>query len=258
MPFLSKQVFAIVALFWGVSSFGQTVEFHIKAATQSGDWNNKEDIVNVKVGDTLKIVNHDSISHALHTEDDAPFKHTKAIKPNKSLNITVLAPYSAEKSGPLHDHESEANFWINSTAVADVVSLSHVLTAYSSVQKPLVVDDLDLVKTGAKALKDLAAKWLTENPSGTQIKSVTAINVGAEEVVAAEDLDEARIAFIKVSDAAIEIIRSDSQLKLEWQLFFCPMVAKNRGYWVQPKGEKLANPYMGSQMPSCGSKKPWE
>lgn len=257
MQFLSKKVFFVAVLFGGVSSFGQTVEFLIKVGTQNSDWNTKEAIVNVQVGDTLKIVNQDSISHALHT-DDAPFKHTKAIKPNSSVNIKVLAPYSSEKSGPLRDHESEASFWINSTAVVDAVSLSHLLNSYSSVQKPLVVDDLELVKSGAKSLKELTAKWLTENPSGTQVKTVTAINVNAEEIVAAEDLDEARIAFIKVSDAAIELIRSDSQLKLEWQLFFCPMVAKNRGYWVQTKGEKLANPYMGSQMPACGSKKTWE
>ncbi len=258
MQIIGKQVWFLAAFFWGAVGFGQTVEFHIKAGTQKADWNTKDALVTVHVGDTIKFVNHDSISHALHTEDDIPFKHTKAIKPNGgSLSVNVLAAYDSEKSGPLHDHESEANFWINAVTVEEVVSFSKVLSTYSLIHNALVIDEVDASKAAAKNLNELSAKWLSENPSGVQTKNITAIAAGTEEIQTAEDIDAVRIAFIKVSDAAIELIRADAQLKLDWQLFFCPMVAKNRGFWVQPKAEKLANPYMGSAMPACGSKKPW-
>lgn len=157
-----------------------------------------------------------------------------------------------------NDRESGLGFLGDVGVATDVVSIEQVLNAYPLIHKSLVIDDVDASKAAAKSLQSLAAKWISENPSGVQLKNITAIGAGSEEIQSAEDLDEARIAFIKVSTAVIDLIRADAKLKLEWQLFFCPMVAKSKGFWVQPKAEKLANPYMGTAMPACGSKKTWE
>jgi predicted CopG family antitoxin len=43
------------------------VEFHIPAGTGTNPWNTRDQTVNASVGDTLRIVNDDSIPHRLHT-----------------------------------------------------------------------------------------------------------------------------------------------------------------------------------------------
>ena len=245
-------------------ALGQTVEFRIKAGTGKGDWNTRATMVTLKVGDTLKFVNDDAVAHALHTEDDIPFKHTKAIRPHGGVcNTKILAVYDSQATGPLHDHESSGVFWIKAVAEEETddieagVTIDSLLGTYSTVHDPLVTYDLDKSQAAAKSLGDLSLKWLSENPDDPQAKSVATVRDGAKALVAASDIDEARIAFIKVSQGAIGVIRTDNGLMAKWQLFFCPMVAKKQGYWVQAKGEALSNPYMGSTMPGCGSKKPW-
>ena len=136
-------------------------------------------------------------------------------------------------------------------------TVASLLTSYSSIQRPLVTDKLELAVSAANTLVQLSDGFLSNQPDAAEVQSVKKIHSAASELARATDLDEARVAFIQLSAAVIEIIRSNEQLKTEWQLFFCPMVANQKGFWVQPKGERLANPYMGTSMPMCGLKKPW-
>ncbi len=46
---------------------GALVEFHIAPGTGKGPWNTRETVLQVKVGDTVRIINDDSIPHTLHT-----------------------------------------------------------------------------------------------------------------------------------------------------------------------------------------------
>ena len=43
------------------------VEFHIPKGTGDSPWNTLETIVEVNVGDTLRIINDDDVAHRLHT-----------------------------------------------------------------------------------------------------------------------------------------------------------------------------------------------
>lgn len=138
-----------------------------------------------------------------------------------------------------------------------VVTIDQLLGAYPAMSSALVEDKLEESQAAAKALAQFASTWLTDNPDSPLKDKVQKMKVGAGTVFSSEDLDEARIAFITLSQATIEIIREDVELQKKWQLFFCPMVAKKQGYWVQPKGEEIANPYMGTTMPTCGGTKPW-
>lgn len=137
------------------------------------------------------------------------------------------------------------------------VTIDQILNAGPAITGALVEDELAKAQTAAIAVADLASKLLLDNPNDPFAVSIEKMKVAADKISASEDLDEARIAFIELSQGAITIIRSDKALQASWQLCFCPMVAKNKGYWVQPKGEDLANPYMGTSMPGCGSKKKW-
>ncbi len=136
-------------------------------------------------------------------------------------------------------------------------ALEGVLTAQSPIHNALVEDDLAKASEGAKVLVGLTKQWLTEHPTDANLENIQKIDKAATAIATAEDLDIARGAFIQLSQGVIAIIRADKRLQDKWQLFFCPMVAKKQGFWVQPKGEDLANPYMGTQMPGCGSDKPW-
>src|SRR6185295_125924 len=56
------------------SSQGEVVEFHIPAGTIDKPWNTLENPIKVKVGQTLRLINDDSIDHFLHT-NGSPCTH---------------------------------------------------------------------------------------------------------------------------------------------------------------------------------------
>jgi hypothetical protein len=95
------------------------------------------------------------------------------------------------------------------------------LSAYEKVHQALVADDL----TGAQeAAADLG-------PSGADLTK-------------SKSLEEARNAFAKVSDEAAKLAAGQPG----YYVMHCPMVKKD---WVQIS-DKVANPYAGKGMISCG------
>ncbi len=60
-----------------------------------------------------------------------------------------------------------------------------------------------------------------------------------------------RNVFSRVSEQVVELYKRSGSHSLD--LYYCPM-AKGYAYWLQPKGEPIGNPYMGSKMVSCGAK----
>ncbi len=96
-----------------LQSLKSTVEFHIAAGTGENSWNTKETIVKVSVGDTLVIINDDSMVHRLHT-NGKPFAHGASIEPGQSAQYAILKAYDPAKDGPLYDHNvgSIAKFWL--------------------------------------------------------------------------------------------------------------------------------------------------
>jgi negative regulator of replication initiation len=91
------------------------VEFHIQAGTAGQAWNTRARAVVATVGDTLRIVNNDSVSHQLHTAG-APFPHPDSdILPGQSADFVLTAPFDPAANGSLHDHSfgPSAQFWIH-------------------------------------------------------------------------------------------------------------------------------------------------
>lgn len=109
-------LFLILALTFTAKA--EVVTFTIKAGTHGQPWTPKEQPIRAKVGDTLKIVNDDDVTHRMHTNDDAPCEHSPEIKAGTSWECKLINPYDsfAENEGPLWDHEfgfsSEAKVWI--------------------------------------------------------------------------------------------------------------------------------------------------
>lgn len=91
------------------------VEFHIRPGTAGQAWNTREVAVVAAVGDTLRIVNNDSLPHQLHTAG-APFPHPDSdILPGQSANFVLTTPFDPAANGALHDHSfgPSAQFWIH-------------------------------------------------------------------------------------------------------------------------------------------------
>jgi predicted CopG family antitoxin len=92
------------------------VEFHIPAGTGGNAWNTLDHAVQAKVGDTLRLVNDDSVPHRLHT-DGSPFAHAEdSVAPGGSANYLLQSAFDSADH-PLYDHNfgQTARFWIRVT-----------------------------------------------------------------------------------------------------------------------------------------------
>jgi hypothetical protein len=90
------------------------VVFHIPAGTGGSPWNTLATIVVAAVGDTLRIVNDDSVAHMPHASG-SPFPHpTTDIQPGQQADYVLQSPFDPGTSTPLydHDHGPAAQFWI--------------------------------------------------------------------------------------------------------------------------------------------------
>jgi hypothetical protein len=91
------------------------VDFHIGPGTAGGEWNSRESAVAARVGDTLRIVNDDSVAHRPNT-NGAPFAHPSVdIAPLQTAEFLLENPYASAATGPLSDHlfGPAAQFFIN-------------------------------------------------------------------------------------------------------------------------------------------------
>lgn len=80
------------------------VIFHIPAGTGGNPWNTYDNPIVVKVGQTLRFINDDSIVHFLHT-DGAPCPHgTNEFGPGESYDCVISKPHDAS-ADDLYDHD---------------------------------------------------------------------------------------------------------------------------------------------------------
>jgi hypothetical protein len=95
---------------------GSLVEFRIPANTGARAWNSSENPVRVKVGDTLRIINDDSISHRLHTFD-RPCPHQDGESRPGEFYDCVVSTTVDPQVDLLYDHNfgPEARFWLVAT-----------------------------------------------------------------------------------------------------------------------------------------------
>jgi hypothetical protein len=163
------------------------------------------------------------------------------------LAAFVLPPLSATETAP---------------AVTDIpkpvlTSLESALDAYEELRAALVRDDLDALSTGAEQMTEAFAKAIDDRyPLPEEVKSL--IEEAAfivESVGDAEDLDAARSSFAELSRRFLQLAESEPGLTEGWHVFSCPMV-DTFDKWIQP-GAELENPYMGSEMPTCGTSSDW-
>lgn len=139
---------------------------------------------------------------------------------------------------------------------SDAAGLTGVLEQYEQIRAQLASDDVESAVAGAAKLESAAESAVGSAPAATKThleQVATASGEMAE--VAATDADAVRKAFGEVSKPMVELLSAAPELREGWHVFECPMAP---GYkkWVQPTAE-LANPYMGTEMLTCGSEADW-
>ena len=92
------------------------VEFRIEAGTGGEAWNDAASMVEVKVGDTLRIHNDDNVDHRLHT-NGRPCDHGSNIAPGESFDCVISDPVEPGNSPPTYDHNfgRNASFFVRAT-----------------------------------------------------------------------------------------------------------------------------------------------
>jgi len=122
---------------------------------------------------------------------------------------------------------------------------SGVVPAYLHIQKRLAADDL----AGSKKAAATLGRLLDND-------SLNALAAPAESLSNAENMDAARAAFHKLSDALVAQLKQDG-LKADTTLYrvHCPMAFEGEGAdWIQAD-KNVSNPYYGAKMARCGAVK---
>ena len=134
--------------------------------------------------------------------------------------------------------------------------LDAVLDRYEQIRAQLAKDDVKGAVAPAAELQaaaDSAARGAAAElkPHLEQVASAAA----AMGKASAEDAGAVRKAFGEVSRPMVEALAAAPEAREGWHVFECPMA---QGYkkWVQPTAE-LSNPYMGTEMLTCGSEADW-
>jgi Cu(I)/Ag(I) efflux system membrane fusion protein len=133
-------------------------------------------------------------------------------------------------------------FTIATAGVLTAAELSPALVdPYVRVQSALAADTFDSVKADAVEIGK-AAMTLGE-PAQPLVKA-------AKRLEDAPDLKAARQAFGQLSDSLFAYVKATgAAMPAGVKTAYCPMVNKS---WLQ-KGDKIQNPYYGSEMLECGS-----
>lgn len=95
----------------------EIIEFHIPPETGLNPWNTPDTAVNVRVGQTLRIINDDDIVHRLHTNDDKPCLHQPgSSRPGEFYDCVIINPADPDVD-LMYDHNSggRGRFYVRAT-----------------------------------------------------------------------------------------------------------------------------------------------
>jgi len=115
---------------------------------------------------------------------------------------------------------------------------------YLAIQTALADDATDGIDEHARALASIVS---ADGKTDAQNKEIRNLEIAADDLAVARDLKQARVAFGKLSEALVHMDRRLTAPGV--QMAYCPMADK---HWLQ-EGDKIANPYYGSQMLRCGA-----
>lgn len=156
--------------------------------------------------------------------------------------------------------EAAADFWVTPPINLPEPArgaLERALAAYDVARSSLARGRLEGALPAARQMAEaLRAARGAVGESGREIGTCLEHGVGAsEQLASASDLAGARSAFGELSRFLIAVVSLDPGLRSGRHLFECPMT-ETFNLWLQAESE-IANPYLGPEMLTCGSERPW-
>lgn len=137
--------------------------------------------------------------------------------------------------------------------------LSELVDNYLAMKEALANDRFDEAKNHLAVFKQevIQSNAMNEHPEHSAMHQqhhsamVQAVNTASE----AESIEKFRSSFAEISNQLVKAIENQGfdARDLHWQ--YCPMAQNQEGaYWLDDE-KAISNPYMGQQMPGCGSTK---
>ncbi|MDX1583855.1 MAG: efflux RND transporter periplasmic adaptor subunit, partial [Thermoanaerobaculia bacterium] len=139
-----------------------------------------------------------------------------------------------------------------------VEEIRAALGAYEQIRLLLAADTIEGIEAHADHLAALLREARERGPeTGAPIsRQLDDATAAADRLREVSTIEDARAHFGELSSHLIAVVSPVSGLRAGWHLFSCPMVEGEHNLWLQPS-DQLENPYMGQEMPSCGSVESW-
>lgn len=131
-----------------------------------------------------------------------------------------------------------------------------ILQDYETIRASLAADRGRPVAAAARSIRTNAEEASAGASGGARnLLRALASKARALAGVSAADMDALRLAFGRLSQPLITLVRGSTRLRRGRHLFECPM-AEGYGGWIQNE-EQISNPYMGQRMLTCGAGRDW-
>ncbi|HMI65634.1 MAG TPA: DUF3347 domain-containing protein [Cyclobacteriaceae bacterium] len=139
------------------------------------------------------------------------------------------------------------------------IQLNGFLKDYFALNQSLIEDNQDHAKAAAKKLSETVNKFDMSKLKGEQMDfyhaQLATLNQGLKGIAESTDIEETRTALSTVSEGIYGLVKAYRPNESALYYQFCPMAKNGEGAnWISSTKE-IVNPYMGQQMPHCGSTK---
>ena len=134
-----------------------------------------------------------------------------------------------------------------------------VIASYLDLKNSMFKDNGDSARAAAKRLYNAIDKVPMSKLSAAQHKIWMQFNeklsYDAEHIKGTDELEHQREHFVKLSQNMYSMLKELKVNTSDLYYQFCPMANGGKGaYWLS-ETEKIANPYFGKKMPTCGQTK---
>ncbi|MBI5116900.1 efflux RND transporter periplasmic adaptor subunit [Candidatus Poribacteria bacterium] len=166
-----------------------------------------------------------------------------------SATLAPAAPGAQKPAAKDAEHAGhERKSLIDDQKMVD--TLGKTIEAYLPIWKALANDSTSGIKENAATLADLAGKAVGQAKEDALKSQLKALKKAASEMKTG-DLNSARESMKGVSRVLISVFTShEVKLPKRYLIIECTMVHEK---WIQDT-EEIRNPFLGSQMPTCGTK----
>ena len=131
-------------------------------------------------------------------------------------------------------------------------TMEKILAEYLTIQEALAADSTEGVEAATRAIRASANELHPNQVAGERAERYQNIPqdllAACDELEGAEDIHSVRESFKELSKPVSTWVRMAKPAGTS--VMYCSMA---KASWVQ-RGSKAANPYLGSEMPSCGEK----